>query len=143
MNQMERQEKIELIMEHVEDPCNYGKLDPADIIQPFGNPGCGDVVTLYLRIGEDEVINDIRFEGEGCSISQAGTSMITEIVKGKTLKEIEEMPASVIIDELGKELAMTRPRCSTLGIDCAKSAVRSYRKKKMQESITAGETAKA
>ena len=135
MDAADRQEKIEFILDHFDDPRNYGSLDPNDILQNFGNPGCGDVVTLYLKLDENERIEKVSFKGDGCTISQASASIMTEIIQGKTLSEIEELPPTTIIDIIGKELAMTRPRCASLGLDAAKLAVQSYRRKKMMEEI--------
>lgn len=83
---------------------------------------------MYLKIGPDEKIRKISFEGEGCTISQAAASMATELVKGKTLKAIEEIPHDAIIDIIGREIAMTRPKCSTLGLNTVREAIRQYRR---------------
>ncbi len=128
---MDRQSKIDFILDHYEDPRNYGPLPDASIVQKGGNPGCGDIVTLYLRIDGEERVEEITFEGEGCTISQAATSMVTEMLKGKTLQEVEEMPLDAILDLLGRELASTRLRCATLGITTAKEAARRFRRAEM------------
>lgn len=135
MENSERQEKIDLILEHYEDPQNYGKINRPDIVQSGGNPDCGDIITIYIKIGDDNTINEISFEGKGCTISQAAASMITDIVIGKNIEEIELLPGSVVLDILGKELAMTRPRCSMLALDTIKMAVREYKRKKILETI--------
>jgi nitrogen fixation NifU-like protein len=144
---MDRQSKIDFILDHYEDPRNYGPLPDASIVQKGGNPGCGDIVTLYLRINGDDRVEEITFEGEGCTISQAATSMVTEMLKGKTLQEVEEMPLDAILDLLGHELVATRLRCATLGITTAKEAVRRFRREEMlrqagvDPALYAGDTA--
>jgi nitrogen fixation NifU-like protein len=128
---MDRQAKIDFILDHYEDPRNFGSLPDATVVQKGGNPGCGDIVTIYLRIDGDERVEDIRFEGEGCTISQAATSMTTEMLKGKTLAEVEQMPLDTIVDMLGHEIVATRLRCATLGMTTAKEAVRRHRREEM------------
>jgi nitrogen fixation protein NifU and related proteins len=129
LDQTDRQAQIDLILEHYENPHHYGALPDATIAQKGGNPGCGDIITLYLKVDDDERISGISFEGEGCTISQAATSMITEMFEGKTLADVEKTSANAIIDMLGRELASTRPKCATLGLDTAKAAVRVLRAK--------------
>ena len=135
MDPGERQEKIEFILDHFENPRNYGILEDADIIQHGGNPGCGDSIIMYFKFSDDSTMEKVTFEGEGCTISKAAASMVTEMVQEKTIDEIETIPASSIIDILGKELAMTRPRCATLGLDTVKRAVKMLERKKMMEKI--------
>jgi nitrogen fixation NifU-like protein len=125
---MDRQAKIDFILDHYENPRNYGPLPEPTVVQKGGNPGCGDVVTLYLKINDEEQVEDIGFEGEGCTISQAATSMVTEMFKGKTLDEVEEAPLDAILDLLGREIAATRLRCATLGMTTVKEAVRRFRR---------------
>ena len=79
--------KIDFILDHYENPRHYGPLADASVVQKGGNPGCGDVVTFYLEGGGDGRIEDISFEGEGCTISQAACSIVTEMFTGKTLAE--------------------------------------------------------
>ncbi len=123
---MDRQEYIEFILDHLNNPRNHGTLADPDILVNGGNPGCGDVVTMYVKVDADNRIMDIRFEGQGCTISMAGASLITEMVKGKTLKEIEEMPYTALIDQMGEDVVKSRLRCATLGIDTLKGAAREY-----------------
>lgn len=99
--------------------------DP-DILVNGGNPGCGDVVTLYVKLDDADRVVDVKFEGKGCTISMAGISIVTEMVKGKTLKEIEEMPYAPLIDQMGEDVVKSRLRCATLGIDTLKGGAREY-----------------
>jgi nitrogen fixation NifU-like protein len=80
----------EIILEHYTRPRNRGRLDPADIVVEGANPSCGDEISVYARV-EDGVIQDVRFEGRGCSISQASASMMTEQVRGKSLQEVKAL----------------------------------------------------
>ena len=120
-------------MDHYKNPRNRGKIEnEGSITLPYKNPTCGDVVVLYMNLDDTGKINDIKFEGEGCSISMASCSMMTELVKGKTVAEarslIEAFQAMVkegIIedeDALGDAVALSgvhklkaRHNCSLLG----------------------------
>ncbi len=125
---VDRQAYIELLLDHYENPRNSGKLEDADIVQGGGNPGCGDIVTMYLKIDDQERVTDVAFEGEGCTISQAGASVVTDMVKGKPLSEIEEMDLNTMIDELGRDVVVSRTRCATLGLGTVKGAIAEYRR---------------
>ncbi len=115
------------ILDHREKPRNNHKMEDASVEVTGGNPGCGDIVNVYLKVGADDRIEDVSFVGEGCTISQAGASFMTSRVKGKKLSEIEEMNYDLIFDTFGREVMATRPRCATLGMDTIKAAVRKYR----------------
>lgn len=133
MGKLSREEQIELIMEHYEDPINWGSMEDADVVQKIGNPGCADVITVYLKINGEGHVERISFEGEGCTLSMAGTSMVMEMVEGKTLEEVRAIPLDAVIEILGRELAMTRPKCSTLGLNAVRFGLDKYRKKKLLE----------
>jgi nitrogen fixation NifU-like protein len=123
---MERSEYIEFILDHFQHPRNHGPLDDPDILVNGGNPGCGDVVTMYVKIGGDDRVSDVKFEGRGCTISMAGASIITEMVGGMTLAEIEALPYAPLIDQMGEDVVKSRLRCATLGIDTLKGGAREY-----------------
>lgn len=124
---MDRQDRIDLIIDHYEHPRHYGPMDEPTVTQKGGNPGCGDVVTFYLKIDRDARIADISFEGEGCTISQAASSMVTEMLLGRTVDEAERISAEEVLDVLGREIAGTRPKCATLGLNTTKEALRKAR----------------
>ena len=132
---MDRQAYIEHLLDHYENPRNRGKLEEADIVLGGGNPGCGDVVTMYLKVDEQERITNVAFEGEGCTISQAGASVVTEMVLGKQLSEIEEMDLNTMIDELGRDVVVSRTRCATLGLGTVKGAIAEYRRRRERERV--------
>jgi nitrogen fixation protein NifU and related proteins len=129
---MDRQAQIDFILDHYENPRRYGALEDATVMQKGGNPGCGDIVTFYLKLGDDGRIEDISFEGDGCTISQAASSMVTEMFHGKTLEDVENTPADVILELLGRELAATRLKCALLGLNTTKEAVRQARRQKQE-----------
>ena len=122
----DRQAFIEHILDHYENPRNRGALASPDVVMRGGNPGCGDIVTMYVRLGDGERIREVTFEGEGCTISQAAASIMTEKVVGKTLAEVAGMPADVVVDEMGHEVVATRLRCATLALNTLKAAERKY-----------------
>jgi len=133
--EMDREELMQVILDHYENPRHYGAREDSDVVQKGGNPGCGDIITIYLNLDDDGRIRDISFDGEGCIISQATTSMITDIVEGKTAEEVEKMNPDVITGLIGKDLALTRPRCATLGITTIKQAIQEWRKQKTIDKI--------
>ncbi len=110
-------------------------MDDADVVQKMGNPGCGDIVKVYLKFNGDDRLERVSFEGEGCTISMAGTSMIMEMVEGKSFGEVESIRQDAVIDILGRELAMTRPRCSTLGLSAVRQGLKEYRKNQVLAQI--------
>ncbi len=125
---MDRQSQIEFILDHYENPRNHGKFEGADVVSDGGNPGCGDVVTIYLKVDEQGQVEKVQFEGQGCTISQAAASLVTEMVTGKPLDEVLELDYDAIIDELGREVVMSRPRCATLALGTVKAAASSYKR---------------
>jgi nitrogen fixation NifU-like protein len=123
----DRQTAIEYLVDQYENPRNYGTMEDADVSMRGGNPGCGDIVNLYLKIDNpNERLEDISFTGEGCTISQASASVLTEMVRGKTLEEIEKMTYDDLIDTLGRDVVMSRPKCATLSLTTLKAALRKY-----------------
>ena len=124
---MDRQTAIENLLELYENPAHRGTLEDADISINGGNPGCGDIVTIQLRVNDAGEVAQIMFEGEGCTISQAAAELVAARMEGSTLDEIESLDHDVIIDELGREVVMSRPRCATLALGTLKQAVQEYK----------------
>jgi len=122
---MDRQTAIETLLDLYENPMHRGPLPGADVSTLGGNPGCGDVVTVHLKV-EDERASRIMFEGEGCTISQAAAEFVADRMQGASLAEIEQLQQDIIIEELGREVVMSRPRCATLGLGTLKQAVKEY-----------------
>jgi len=122
---MDRSEILELVLDYYHNPRNKGELADADAIWNGGLPGCSDVVTAYLKI-EDGRIAAASFTGDGCTISQAAASMLTEQLVGQTVDAVADLDQSAVLEMLGKELVQTRPRCSTLGLDTFRAAAQEY-----------------
>lgn len=123
-----RQDYIDFLLDHYQNPRHHGALEDADVVRPGGNPGCGDVVTIYLKVDPvtDKIVG-LTFEGEGCTISQASASVLTEMTEDMTLAEVEAMSHDDLLDTLGRDVVMSRPRCAMLSLDTLKSAAREYR----------------
>lgn len=134
---MDRQEQIEILLDHYEHPRSRRSMDNADVIMPGGNPGCGDVITVYLDVGDDEKsVHDVSFEGEGCTISQAAASILMELMEDEKwdLDDIVRADYNTMIEILGKEAVQMRPRCATLALGTLKAAVKKYRRDRMREA---------
>ena len=124
---MDRQLQIQFLLDHYQRPRHRGALEDADVQIPGGNPGCGDVVTVYLKgSGDHEHIEDVSYEGEGCTISMAATSMLLEQVHEEdlTMEQVLEMDYNEMIDKLGRQIVASRPKCATLGLGTLKAAIR-------------------
>ncbi len=117
----------ELILDHYKNPRNHGLLDPADAQAEGQNPLCGDEVSVSVRLGEGDVIEDVGFDGRGCAISQAATSMLTDLVKGRTAEEVAAMPKEELLEELGIPLTPVRLKCAILGLGVLKLALHKAR----------------
>jgi nitrogen fixation NifU-like protein len=125
----DRQEQIEELLDHYRAPRHRGAMPDPDVAMPGGNPGCGDVLTIYLKGTPDhEHIAAVSFEGEGCTISQAAASMLMERVHegGLTMPQVLALDYNAMIDALGREVVATRPRCATLALGTLKAAVKKY-----------------
>ena len=123
----DRQEYIDHILDHYQNPRHHGALENPDVVMRGGNPGCGDIVTMYVKLGPEERIEAISFEGEGCTISQAAASILTEKVLGKALSEVKELNHEVVVDDMSREVVSNRIRCATLALNTLKAAERKYR----------------
>ncbi len=123
--------QIQILLDHYQRPRHRGPLEDADVAMPGGNPGCGDVVTVYLKgNGNGHSIEDATYEGEGCTISMAASSMILEEVHDGdlTMDQVLEMDYNEMIDKLGRQIVASRPKCATLGLGTLKAAVRKYQR---------------
>jgi nitrogen fixation NifU-like protein len=124
---MDRQFLIDNLLELYQHPEHKGAVAGADVSYQGGNPGCGDIVTYHLKVGGDGRVAELRFEGSGCTISQAAAELVAERAEGVNLAEIEAMSHDEIIDLLGREIVMSRPRCASLALGTLKETVRLYR----------------
>lgn len=116
----------EKVLDHYENPRNVGVVENANGVGVVGNPACGDVMKLTIRV-EDGVIKDARFKTFGCGAAIATSSMITEMVKGKTLENALEVSNKGVIEALGG-LPKVKRHCSVLAEDALKAAIDDYRK---------------
>lgn len=112
----------EVILDHYKNPRGQGLLDAPDAQAEGQNPLCGDEVTVSLRFDGD-TIAAVGFEGRGCAISQAATSMLTEIVVGRTADEVARMPKEELLEEIGIPLSPVRLKCAILGFGTLKVAL--------------------
>lgn len=133
---MDRQEIIDLLLDHYESPRNYGAQAEADVTLAGGNPDCGDQVTIYLKVdGAGERIERLTFEGQGCTISQAAASILTERFAAAPLDQVEALDFNTLIDDLGRAVVGSRPRCATLALGTLKAAIARYRAAQRREPM--------
>ena len=109
----------EYILDHYKNPRNYGRLDNPDITHEEDNPLCGDVVGMDFRVQEG-VIEDIRFHGRGCAISQASASLLTERLKGMALDDAKKIDKHDVLGELGIQISPARIKCALLSLKVLK-----------------------
>ncbi|NMB07451.1 MAG: Fe-S cluster assembly scaffold protein NifU [Tissierellia bacterium] len=117
----------EKVMEHFRNPRNVGEIENADGIGEVGNPKCGDIMKMYLKI-EDDTIVDVKFKTFGCGSAIASSSMATELIKGKTIKEAMEITNKAVAEALDG-LPPIKMHCSVLAEQAIKSALLDYSKK--------------
>lgn len=113
----------EVILDHYRAPRNHGLLEPSDAIAEGENPLCGDEVTVTVRFGPGDVLEQVGFEGRGCAISQAATSMLTDLVKGRSSAEVAAMAKEELLDQIGIPLSPVRLKCALLGLGVLKVAL--------------------
>ena len=118
----------EKVMDHFMNPRNVGEIPDADGVGMEGNPTCGDAMQLFIKVENDRIV-DAKFKTFGCGAAIAVSSMITEMVKGKTLDEAMSMSKEAVANELGG-LPPQKMHCSNLGADALKKAIEDYRSKK-------------
>ena len=117
----------EQILDLARNPHNHGTLEPHDASYEDTNPLCGDRVRIDLRIA-DQKIDDVRFSGRGCAISQASASLLTDMVMGQALTEVDAITNDDILDELGVDISPARIKCALLGLHVLRIAVDEYRR---------------
>jgi nitrogen fixation NifU-like protein len=110
------------ILDHYKRPRNFGDLDPRDLEFHDNNPLCGDEMTVHIRV-EDDRVADLRFQGQGCAISQAAASIASEELIGMPLHEVGDLSAEWMIDLLGIPISPTRRKCALLNLKVMRGAV--------------------
>ncbi len=117
------------VMDHFQNPRNVGKMKDPDVVGEVGNPTCGDIIRVYLKISDDEIIDDIKFSTFGCGAAVATSSMVTELVKGKPLDEALQVSKDQVAEALDG-LPPAKMHCSNLAADAIKNAISNYRQGK-------------
>jgi nitrogen fixation NifU-like protein len=121
----------EKVMDHFRNPRNVGVIEDADGIGEAGNPVCGDIMKIYLKIDND-IITDVKFETFGCGSAIASSSMATELIKGKPLSEVEKLTNEAVVEAL-EGLPPVKIHCSVLAQEAVQAAIADYRAKKQQK----------
>jgi nitrogen fixation NifU-like protein len=111
----------ENILDHYQNPRNYGALENPDISYEDDNPLCGDVIRIDLEVDDKDRIIRVGFSGEGCAISQASASMLTEEILGKTLEQVKLISKDDVLDMLGIQLGPVRLKCALLSLKVLKA----------------------
>jgi len=112
----------EYILDHYRNPRNFGKLDAPDATAEDLNPLCGDTIRMDLAVDAEGRVQDVKFSGKGCAISQASASMLTETVKGMKLEDVATLPQDAVLENVGIGISPTRMKCAMLGLKVLKSA---------------------
>ncbi|HJS70326.1 MAG TPA: SUF system NifU family Fe-S cluster assembly protein [Gaiellaceae bacterium] len=112
----------EVILDHYKNPRGHGVIEGADAVAEGQNPLCGDEVSIAVAF-EGDRIADVKFQGRGCAISQAATSMLMDLVKGRTAQEVATMSRDELLDEVGIPLTPVRLKCALLGLGVLKVAL--------------------
>ena len=123
------------VMDHFKNPHNQGSIKDADAVGEVGNPTCGDVMKIYLKVKPtpnpsqkgNEIIEDIKFETLGCAAAIAVSSALTDMVKGKTIDQALKITKDSIVEDLGG-LPAPKVHCSMLGVEALHEAIKNYRK---------------
>ncbi|KYO64558.1 Fe-S cluster assembly scaffold protein NifU [Thermovenabulum gondwanense] len=122
----------EKVMDHFTNPRNVGEIPDADGIGEVGNPVCGDMMKIYIKV-KNNIIEDIKFKTFGCGAAIATSSMVTEMVKGKTLEEALQVTNKAVAEALGG-LPPIKMHCSNLAADALHAAIKDYERKKAEKS---------
>lgn len=111
----------EQIIDLYEHPLNYGELDKPDFTYEEDNPLCGDVIRIDVRLDEDKRVVEVAWHGDGCAISQAAASLLTEEIKGMTLDEVKAFKNETLLELVGVPLSMARVKCALLSLKVLKA----------------------
>ena len=120
------------VMDHFRNPRNVGVLEDANGVGEVGNPVCGDIMKMYLKINDDEIIEDVKFETFGCGSAIASSSMATELIKGKSVEEALSLTNKAVVEALDG-LPAHKMHCSVLAEEAIKSAIDDYNNRKNGE----------
>ena len=118
----------ENILDHYKNPRNFGELEKAEIKESELNPVCGDMIKLFVKLDERKKVKDVKFKGNGCAISVAATSMLTEELKGKSLEEVKKISKEDIFNMLGIKLGVVRMKCGLLCLNTLNKGIKNMEK---------------
>jgi nitrogen fixation protein NifU and related proteins len=110
------------ILEHYKRPHNFGRLEDYDLEHEDTNPFCGDEQHVYIKLDDEGKVSEVSFEGQGCAISTAATSLLTDELIGLTREELLRIPKEEVLELLGIDISATRMKCAMLGVKVVKSA---------------------
>ncbi len=110
------------ILDHYKRPHNFGRLDDFDLEFEDSNPFCGDEQHVFVKLDDENRVAEISFEGQGCAISTAATSLLTDELAGKTREELLALPKEFVLELLGIDISATRLKCALLGLKVVKGA---------------------
>ena len=110
------------ILEHYKRPHNFGRLGDFDLDFEDTNPFCGDEQRVFIKLSEDDRVAEVAFEGQGCAISTAATSLLTDELVGMSRQDLLALPKDFVLDLLGIEISATRLKCALLGLKVVKGA---------------------
>ncbi len=114
-----------MIIDLYRNPLNYGEIEKPDIKAKDTNPICGDIIEIQIKLNKD-IIKDVKFNGKGCAISMASASLLTEMIKGKSIDESLKMDKNDILDALGIKMSLVRLKCALLPLRTLKMGIYSY-----------------
>lgn len=122
----------EKVLDHFQHPRNVGEIPDASGVGTVGNAKCGDIMQMFLKINDDEVVEDVKFKTFGCGAAIATSSMATELIKGKPLSEVEKLTNEAVVEAL-EGLPPIKIHCSVLAQEAVQAAIADYRSKKQKE----------
>ena len=127
----------EVILDHYKNPRGHGVIEQPDAEAEGQNPLCGDEVSIYVAFGEDgQTIDDVKFSGRGCAISQAATSMLMEMTKGRTAQQVATLDKDELLAEIGVPLTPVRLKCAMLGLTTLKVALHKEKGTPLPEGLS-------
>ena len=126
----------EKVLDHFQHPRNVGEIPDASGVGMVGNAKCGDIMQMFLKINDDEIVEDVKFKTFGCGAAIATSSMATELIKGKPLAEVEQLTNEAVVEAL-EGLPPVKIHCSVLAQEAVQAAIADYRAKKQQKEEAA------
>ncbi len=126
----------EKVLDHFQHPRNVGEIPDASGVGTVGNAKCGDIMQMFLKINDDEIVEDVKFKTFGCGAAIATSSMATEMIKGKPLSEAEKLTNEAVVEAL-EGLPPVKIHCSVLAQEAVQAAIADYRAKKQQKEEAA------